>query len=502
MADFKVKSPDGKEFVVSAPEGATQDQVLAYAQNQWSKPQEPSLMDRAGRVAGLGARALVTGVTAIPTLMADVAAVPLRALTGGKYFSGPSAALQQGMTNLGLPEPANSAERISTGVTSAMAGGGVTQLAARAAQPVSQVGQGVRGLLLQQPGRQAVAAGTGAASSQVAAEAGAGPVGQFAAGLAGGMAPFAPQMMAGRVSPEQLQTRQTAALGREAGYVLPPSQVNPSLTNKVLGGFSGQARTEQAASLKNQTVTNRLARRDLGLPEDAPLNEATLEAFRNRASAPYREVEALMPNGRQAMEQLREVRFTANDHWRHYNRSGDPQARVQAIQASQQADQIEATFEAAARTANRPNLVDDLRRARTQIAKSYDYERALNLDTGNIDARLIGRARDRGAPQTAQMRTIGSMANAFDRSMQSMDGRTPPFVSPLDAAVATAPLMGAVMSGSPEVAALSAIPFLRPAVRAGILSRPYQALTAPNLSPLNSPDAASLGILQNFYNQP
>lgn len=463
----------------------------------------PSIGDRAARVAGLGARALVTGVSAIPTLMAEGVAAPLRALTGGRYFPSPSAVLQQTMTEAGLPEPANAPERFSTAITSALAGGGTTLAGANMAQPLSRLGQGVRQTLIQQPGRQVVAAATGAASGQTAAEAGAGPIGQMAATLAGGMAPFAPQMMAGRPSPETLQTRQTAAAGRDAGYVLPPQQVEPSLTNKLLGGFSGQARTEQAASLKNQTVTNRLARQDLGLPADAPLNEATLETFRNRVSTPYRQVEALLPNGKSLMEQLRTARANANDWWKHYNRDAHPESKAKAIQFSQDAQTIEATFESAAQSSGKPDLLGQLRQARTQIAKSYDYERALNADTGNVDARMIGRARDRGAPQTGGMRTIGSMANAFDRSMQSMDGRTPPFVSPLDAAVATGPLAGAIMSGRPEVAALSAIPFMRPAVRAGILSEPYQSLMAtPNLNPLNRPDAASLGVLPLLYNRP
>lgn len=37
MADFEVTSPDGRKFVVSAPDGATQEQVLSYAQSQFSR---------------------------------------------------------------------------------------------------------------------------------------------------------------------------------------------------------------------------------------------------------------------------------------------------------------------------------------------------------------------------------------------------------------------------------------------------------------------------------
>lgn len=44
MAKYQITSPDGKAFVVNAPDGATQDQVLEYAKSQWAKsnPSEPA----------------------------------------------------------------------------------------------------------------------------------------------------------------------------------------------------------------------------------------------------------------------------------------------------------------------------------------------------------------------------------------------------------------------------------------------------------------------------
>jgi hypothetical protein len=39
--DYEVTAPDGRRFVVTAPEGATQEQVLSYAQQNYSRPQQP-----------------------------------------------------------------------------------------------------------------------------------------------------------------------------------------------------------------------------------------------------------------------------------------------------------------------------------------------------------------------------------------------------------------------------------------------------------------------------
>jgi len=47
MPDYEITSPDGKKFVVTAPEGATQEQVLTYAQEQFSSApkKEPGILE-------------------------------------------------------------------------------------------------------------------------------------------------------------------------------------------------------------------------------------------------------------------------------------------------------------------------------------------------------------------------------------------------------------------------------------------------------------------------
>ena len=50
MPRYEVTSPDGKRWEVEAPDGATQDQVLAYAQQQWKAPEQKG----SGIAQGLG----------------------------------------------------------------------------------------------------------------------------------------------------------------------------------------------------------------------------------------------------------------------------------------------------------------------------------------------------------------------------------------------------------------------------------------------------------------
>jgi len=80
------------------------------------------------------------------------------------------------------------------------------------------------------------------------------------------------------------------AAGRSAGYVVPPTAVNPSAVNTALESVSGKAATRQAAAESNQKVTNTLVRRDLGIPKDAPITQQTLANVRAQAGQVYEAV--------------------------------------------------------------------------------------------------------------------------------------------------------------------------------------------------------------------
>lgn len=466
-------------------------------------PQEMSALDRAKRVAGLGVRAAANYVTAIPTLMAEVVAAPLRAATGGRYFQSPSAVLQQTMTEAGLPEPANKVERFSTAAASGMAGAGGFLSAARAAAPTSMVGQGIRETALQQPAKQIGGAATGAVSSQAAAEAGAGPVGQFLAGTVGGIVPFAPQMVRGRPTPEQTRTNELTVSAQDAGYKTPPSQSNPGVVNSVLeGAVGGKAATERSLSIKNQGVTNRLVKEDLGFPQDRPITAANLEDYRSVQSGPYREVASISQEAAQMLQDLRQARADTTATYRFYNRNQDPRTLREAQALQNTAEGLETQLEQVARNAGRPELIDQLRQARVRLAKSYSIEQALDEATGNVDARILARQFDRN-PQlpTSNLNLIGRTANVYGPSMRLPEtvGPNPEF-SMYDLMLSLGLGGGAsAYTGSPYGFLAGAIPMARPVAREALMSPPYQAtLGRPNINPLSRQDAAALAALSNL----
>ena len=131
---------------------------------------------------GMGARNVIEGLATVPTMLYDAAAVPFN-LAGANIRPGASQ-VSRGLTALGLPESRNN-------LASAIQRGGASALfpmgAAAFARPASMAGTAIKNALTAQPVAQIVSGGTSAGSSELAREAGFGPVGQTVAGLGGGL---------------------------------------------------------------------------------------------------------------------------------------------------------------------------------------------------------------------------------------------------------------------------------------------------------------------------
>lgn len=184
MATYVVTAPDGKEYEITAPEGASQEEVLAYAQRNYAQAAKPerSMLQEAGRQAGLTARAAITGVTSIPAMMADPVAAAINQAAGRRVMDLPSQGVQRLMTAAGLPEPESGLERAVQTGTAAMAGVPV--------QAGLAAGKEVLKPLTQNLLQQTAAAGAGGVAAQAAAdvvkEATDNPLAGVIAGLAAG----------------------------------------------------------------------------------------------------------------------------------------------------------------------------------------------------------------------------------------------------------------------------------------------------------------------------
>lgn len=141
--------------------------------------------------------------------------------------------------------------------------------------------------------------------------------------------------------------KQTLADARAAGYVVEPSSVRtPSSKFETV---AGKASIAQEAAFRNQEVTNKLAAKAIGLPEDTPLSMGVIEDIRKEAGKVYQEVASVSPKAATALDNLKQARFEASDYFRYYAKTGDPSAGKQAREWQARADALENTIEAEAK---------------------------------------------------------------------------------------------------------------------------------------------------------
>lgn len=203
----------------------------------------------------------------------------------------------------------------------------------------------------------------------------------------------------------------TMAAAQAEGYVVPPT----GMAGKVATSIGGKSATKFEASLRNQEVTNKIARREAGLREDEPISDHSLAQAREVMSEPYRQVAALSPVAKKALEDLKQARSDAKSWHRFYERSLDPKALTEARKFDAKADKYESIIDRVAAGSKKPELLDELKIARKNLAKNYEVENAMNVGTGNIDAAYLGRKLDNGAPLSGGLLTIGRFAQGPGR---------------------------------------------------------------------------------------
>lgn len=328
---------------------------------------------------------------------------------------------------------------------------------------------------------------------------------------------------------ENATADRTATQARKDGYVIPPSQVNSTWYNRALEGFAGKLTTAQHASAKNQRITNVLARRSLGLADDAPLTENGLANIRNEAGKAYqaikdfgggnvkfkpdaqfkqdldgiggdfakaaKEVPELVNNKgietlrtalskpispAAAVEVVKKLRADAAVNFKGFD---NPEKLALARAQKGAAEALEGLVERNLAAAGQGNLVREFRSARTTIARTYDIESALTDSNGNVSAKIIAKMADKGKPLGPDLQKVGDFANAFPKAVQSKENMgSLPGISPLD-----------VFAGAAGYAldpTLAGVALARPAVRYSILSDPYQRNFAnPNYAPALNPES-------------
>lgn len=346
---------------------------------------------------------------------------------------------------------------------------------------------------------------------------------------------YASNRLAARVAQ---QTEDTAANsvrdavleeGRKAGYVVPPTEVNPSATATMLESIAGKAATKQAAQAVNQRVTNKLVATDLGLPPTQPITQEALVQVRQKAGQVYQQVKqvgqiatdseylnaltkitnasdevakafpgATTPaaekidnlvnslsqdqfSAAQALEYTKRLRQQASANFSLASRSADPEARALAQAQSQGADALEEMIGRHLDSQGNPELLQAFQEARTTIAKSYQAQAALK--GGNVNAQRLAQQLQKGKPLSDGFSLVARFADHFGDATKLPKGGVG--VSKLAATVGGGGAVTAALTGNiPLAGALAAGTAAPYAVRQSLLSGIGQrALATPNYAP-------------------
>lgn len=309
--------------------------------------------------------------------------------------------------------------------------------------------------------------------------------------------------------------------GQDAGYVVPPSMTESPVAARILEGISGKQKTAQLASVKNQNVTQRLASKAMGLPEDVPLNAETVKAVRmsaiesgykpidnigqvatdkvyladldaiaaNRAGV-SRSFPGLKNESLDFLENLRVPEFNAADGRKAVQvlrdeagtafAQGEKELGKAKIQAS---EVIESQIERGLEALGKPGaeLLKNFRDARVMIAKTGDVEKALAKGKGKVNAEVFAAALRKGKPLSGELKQIGEFADKFGEVARvPKQGWSNPFTV-LDAAASS--------FGSPL------LPAARVGARYSVLSGPGQRLANPSYGP-NAAETLSPEVLE------
>jgi hypothetical protein len=303
-----------------------------------------------------------------------------------------------------------------------------------------------------------------------------------------------------------------------AGIKLPPSYIGgPAL--KTVQEVSGGPKLDLEFSKQNAPEIDRLAKLSLGLHPEQELDEATFQTLKDEAYKPYEQVRTLgmIPvdpqytkdimeaGGRfasrgksfvgadesttrfpeiagekapylqthfdagEALDEMRMLRKLSRDNLKNYN----PGANALGMTQREISNALENQIDRYATKTGQDGLVDELRGARTQLAKIAAVEDSMGTG-GHVRAADFKRMLDKGMPLTDSLKTIAETAKHFPRAVQELTAGDKGVFSAVDY------LFGGsgIVTGHPAVAGAS---MARPLSRWALKSEGVQKSMMSNL---------------------
>ena len=314
------------------------------------------------------------------------------------------------------------------------------------------------------------------------------------------------------------QMQNAVSEARDLGYTVPPTQAGGGIVNRLLEGIAGKASTLQEASVRNQAITDNLAKKSLGLAEDTILSPEVIKSVRDTAGKAYENLKLsgtvkTSPKFIQALDDIKPYKdaiqaakdfpeelanpiiktidslkrpnFDVNSAVSKINllRNDADLAFRQGNSALGKANKdaskvLENTIENHLANTKQTDLLDKFKEARTLIAKTYEVEKAMNATTGTVNASKLANRLQQGKPMSEELKDIAKFGQAFPKASQVPEriGGTIG-ISPLDVTAAGATYGGSLLAGENQGSSGLhglAVLLARPAARKAVLSNRMQ----------------------------
>jgi hypothetical protein len=291
-----------------------------------------------------------------------------------------------------------------------------------------------------------------------------------------------------------------------------PAEANPNVKTKMLVGATGDAVVNEKAAKANMPRWNEIAREDLGLPENTPLDAKAFDKAREAHSGPYQKIQqigSLTPdvgvldqieglkldptlignadkvakvngiiddalnltasgmNGKQAVDNIRQLRNDASRTMRNQNAS--PIDLDVADAKLNIANALENLIESNIRD---PKALNEFRAARTAMAKTYDWERVTGVTTKQIDPAEVVKLAEKGKPLSGALKDVADIAGNYPEIARLTTNKEPLLYQRLRRGGAGGTI-GFAVGGGPVGAAIGAgITSLASEAAGNILARP------------------------------
>lgn len=228
--------------------------------------------------------------------------------------------------------------------------------------------------------------------------------------VAGSKIPIPGMPAAGAQTPTQL----TNAVAREAGYVLPPANIqNAGGLARTVGRFAGAKATNAAATAANNEQTAANVAKEFNLPAGTPMSAEAMDAVASHAwEQGYKPIEDLGPQYASIVDTIRKARETAKNLWTDWSRTGRSEKLDEARAAQAVAQNAESVLAGSVQQLGKPELLKNYQTARATIAKASAVDRALVDSTGAIKEAKMASDFEKGAPQSGALLAAGRSAQA------------------------------------------------------------------------------------------